>query len=286
MTRLCHPSPSPRVCILSPGHLSTNPRLIKEADALAGANYDVKVIAGDFAHWAREADRGFANRSWPVVRKLPFGPDAPISVRALQTLRRRSARVMVSAGLGYPAVVRAAWHPICPDLVGAAMRVPADLYIAHYPAALPAAAIAAHHHRTLYAFDAEDFHLGDLPDSRQHSTERRMVCAIEKRYIRGCAYLTAASPGIADAYAATYEIKRPTVVLNVFPRSQAPPRPTSAGTVNPGPSVYWFSQTIGPDRGLECAVRAIGRAASQPHLYLRGTQARGFVARLRAIAAE
>ena len=28
-----------RVCLLTPGHLSTNPRLVKEADALANAGY-------------------------------------------------------------------------------------------------------------------------------------------------------------------------------------------------------------------------------------------------------
>jgi hypothetical protein len=286
MNRPVLPRAAPRICVLTPGHLSTNPRLVKEADALAGAGYEVQVIAADFVRWAREADRTFANRSWSVVRTLPFGPDAPMPVRALQLLRRHLARVMVSARLDPPAVVRAAWHPIGPDLVLAAMRVPAELYIAHYPAALPAAAIAAHHHGTLYAFDAEDFHLGDLPELPAHSTERRMVRAIEGRYIRGCTYVTAASPGIADAYSETYEINRPTVVLNVFPRSQAPHGPTPAGSVTPGPSVYWFSQTIGSDRGLECAVRAIGRARSRPHLYLRGTPARGFVGRLRMIATE
>jgi glycosyltransferase involved in cell wall biosynthesis len=279
-------STSPRICILTPGHLSTNPRVVKEADALASANYDVKVIAGDFAYWAREADHTFAGRSWSVVRKLAFGPNAPTLVRTRQLIRRHSARAMVSAGLRLPAVVRAACHPIGPDLVAAARRVPADLYIAHYTAAFPAAAIAAHHHGALYAFDAEDFHLGDLPDLPQHSAERDMIYAIERRYIRSCAYVTAASPGIADAYADAYEIERPTVVLNVFPRSQAPRGPTSAGTAIPGPSVYWFSQTVGPDRGLECAARAIGRARSRPHLYLRGTPAHGFVAKLRTIAAE
>jgi glycosyltransferase involved in cell wall biosynthesis len=49
--------------------------------------------------------------------------------------------------------------------------------------------------------------------------------------------------------------------------------------------VYWFSQTIGGDRGLECAARAIGLARSRPHLHLRGNPDMGFVNRLRAVAA-
>jgi hypothetical protein len=279
-------SESRRICILTPGHLSTNPRVVKEADALAGAGYNVSVIAADYVHWAREADRTLAGRSWSVAQTLPFGPDAPRPVRTLQLLRQHSARLMIAARIEVPAIVRAAWHPIGPDLVAAATHVPADLYVAHYPAALPAAAIAARRHGALYAFDAEDFHLGDRPELPKHSAERRMVRSIEERYLPGCAYVSAASPGIADAYVEAYGIVRPTVVLNVFPRAQAPSQPTQAGNAVPGPSIYWFSQTIGPGRGLECAVRAIGRAQFRPHLYLRGTPAWGFLDRLRTIAAE
>ena len=274
------------MCILTPGHLSTNPRLVKEADALAKAGYHVSVIAADFALWARDADKSFSGQSWQVVRTLPFGPHSPRSSRVVQLLRQRLARAMVVAGVHHPAVVRAAWHPISPDLVTAALDVAADLYIAHYPAALPAAAIAAQCHQAFYAFDAEDFHLGDPPEGAEHNTERRMIRAIEARYLPGCIYVTAASPGIADAYVEAYGITRPTVVLNVFPRSQGPSGPTPRGTANPRPSVYWVSQTIGPDRGLECAVRAIGWARARPHLYLRGTPAAGFLDRLRVIAGE
>ena len=180
----------------------------------------------------------------------------------------------------------AAWHPIGPDLLEAARRTPADLYIAHYVAALPAAAHAAKLNGALYAFDAEDFHLGDLPDMPQHTFEKRLIRTIEGRYLPGCAFMTAASRGIADAYASTYGIPRPTVVLNVFPPSQGVEAPTAKGTASPGPSIYWFSQTIGENRGLECAVRAIGRAKSSPHLYLRGDVSSDFLHRLGSIAKE
>ena len=274
------------MCILTPGHLSTDPRLVKEADSLADAGYKVSVIAADCTLWARDADRSFSGRSWQVIRKLPFGPHSPLLSRVVQLLRQRLARWIVAAGVRRAPTILAAWHPIGPDLVRAALDVRADLYIAHYPAALPAAAIAAQHHRGHYAFDAEDFHLGDAPERPEYNVQRRMLCAIEGRYLTGCAYVTAASPGIADAYVDAYGIARPTVVLNVFSRDQAPCFPTPRGTAAPGPSVYWFSQTIGPNRGLECAVRAIGQAQSRPHLYLRGMPAVGFLDHLQTIAAE
>jgi hypothetical protein len=163
---------------------------------------------------------------------------------------------------------------------------PAKLYIAHYPAALSAAALAARRHGVRYAYDAEDFHLGDWPDEEACEKERRLVREIEGRHLPRCAYITAASPLIADAYADVYGIGRPRVVLNTFPLGQAPVGSTPKGSVGLGPSVYWFSQTIGPNRGLECAVRAIGLAACRPHLYLRGTLASRYGKHLEQLAGE
>jgi glycosyltransferase involved in cell wall biosynthesis len=275
-----------RICLLTPGHLSTNPRLVKEADALVGAGHDVTIIAADYALWAHEADKIFASRSWRIGRTLRFGPNAGLQARIFQLLRQRGARVMMALGVRNLAVVQAAWHPIAPDLLSAAKNIKADLYVAHYPAALPAAAIAARTHGAPFAYDAEDFHLGDYPEGPAYEPERRMIRAIEAHYLPQCTYVTAASPGIAEAYAQSYGIARPTVVLNVFPRANAPAAATPKGSASPGPSIYWFSQTIGPDRGLECAVRAIGSARSQPHLYLRGTPVVGYLNRLQDLAEQ
>jgi glycosyltransferase involved in cell wall biosynthesis len=263
-----------------------NPRMVKDADTLAEAGYDVSVIAPTFSRQATEADRVFADCAWRIVASPQFGPEAPTLIRIRELMRRQAARILVERfGLDNPAIVRAAWHSVTPDLVAAAKGVKADFYIAHLVAALPAAAIAAATNRVPFAFDAEDFHLGDPPDGPAYDVVRHMTRAIEGSYLPKCAYVTAAAPRIADAYVNAYGIPRPTVVLNAFPRSNAPPRPTARGTAI-GPSVYWFSQTIGPDRGLECALRAIARARTRPHLYLRGTPAAGYIEKLRNLALQ
>jgi glycosyltransferase involved in cell wall biosynthesis len=166
------------------------------------------------------------------------------------------------------------------------MRIQADLYIAHYVAALPAAAAAARRHGAFLGFDAEDFHLGDAPDNMESRVSKRIVRAIEERYLPTASYVTAASPLIADAYVEAYGIERPEVVLNVFPRSHAPANPSPCGTQVPSPSVYWFSQTIGAGRGLELAIEAIALAASRPHFFFRGTPAQGYEEKLRVLASE
>lgn len=273
-----------RVCLISPGHLSTNPRLVKEAGALRSAGIAVSVIHGRFNSWGTANDRALA-ANIAAVRGIPFGPtEATRAAYFRQTLMRRGARALVQQGFMSQAIGEAAHGPIVCDLIAAACATPADLYIAHYVAALPAAARAARRHRAAYAFDAEDFHLGDLPDAPEHALEKKIVEAIEKRYLPGAAYVTAASPLIAEAYAHSYHMALPTIVLNVFPKANAPPAPTPRGSAQPSPSLYWFSQTVGPGRGLETALEAIARADSRPHLYLRGAAAEGYATMLMSAA--
>src|SRR5215510_9619138 len=53
------------VCLIPPGQPSTNPRLVKEADALAEAGYNVSVICAHWADWADITDTELlASRAW------------------------------------------------------------------------------------------------------------------------------------------------------------------------------------------------------------------------------
>jgi glycosyltransferase involved in cell wall biosynthesis len=272
-----------RICILSSGALASNPRVVKEASALAEVGHQVTAISVRTLDFVDRGDEAvLAAAAWRAQR-LDF------RARGNRWRFRRTCQMVQEAVFSLTGIDRfadRAISPFAPALIDGAKSLAADLYIAHYPAALPAAALAARTHNAVYAFDAEDFHLGDWPDGPEFEPNRHLLRAVEGRYLRNSAYVTAASPGIADAYVEAYGVTRPTVVLNVFPRAEAPATPAAAGSVEPGPSIYWFSQTIGPDRGLEAAVAAIGRARTRPHLYLRGTPATDFLERLRSIAAE
>ena len=274
------------ICLITPGHLTSNPRLVKEADALASEGYEVLVITGhSFPAYADEA-RSFSGRPWQVVARVPFGALASRWLRWKQRLRQQLALALCRVGMRQKWLVHRAWHPACPELIRAAAAVRADLYIAHYPAALPAAALAARRLGTAYAFDAEDFHLGDFPEHRRFSQQRRLLRVLESRWLPGCAFLTAASPGIAEAYTSSYGLPAPEVVRNMFPLAQAPPGPAPCGTMRPGPTLYWFSQTIGPGRGLECAVQALALARCRPHLHLRGFISPAYREQLFGLASE
>jgi glycosyltransferase involved in cell wall biosynthesis len=268
-----------RICIVTPGALGSNPRVVKEATALHDTGHDVYVISIRTLPHLEFCDR-------QVLAAAPWRANR-------LDLNKSRYRIERLAQLASKSTFRAVPLPVFADrsisastrlLTKRAESVHADLYIAHYVAALPAAARAATRYGAAYAFDAEDFHLGDLPDTPEHALDKQIIRAIESRYLPGAAYLTAAAPLIADAYTAAYGVSRPAVILNVFPKLNAPTAPTACGSANPGPSVYWFSQTIGPGRGLETAIEAIAKAKSAPHLYLRGTPAAGYDKYLRSFA--
>ena len=74
-----------------------------------------------------------------------------------------------------------------------------------------------------------------------------------------------------------------TSVLNVFPLSQAPSRSLKGRNGN-ALSVYWFSQTIGPGRGLELVIKAMGQTKSRVTLSIRGSDFLGYSAHLKTLA--
>lgn len=266
------------VCIVSPGNLASNPRVLKEADALHGAGYRVTAVVCDYSEALRgEDDAIAASVPWKVVR-VKRAADEGITARAASML----AKLLLSMGMPVPASVAAcsARAPVM-ALTKAARRIRADLYIAHYIAALPAAAAAARQHGSLLGFDAEDFHSGEGTGAPGEAFRMQMVQAVERAFLPSCAYTTAASPLIGEAYARRYGVS-PSTVLNVFPLSMAPshPRQRKEQTLK----AYWFSQTIGPDRGLQAFIEAMAKTRAAVTLDIRGSNRWGHGDALLALA--
>ncbi len=273
------------ICILTGGQPSSDPRLVKEADALAEAGHEVQVLAVA-APWSQARDAQLvARRRWSC-RFVGGLPDNQRMRYYWTRLRHAAARRAPGRLAGVTPITRWATSRAVPELTVAARRVRAELYIAHGSDALFAAERATRAHNALLGYDAEDFLPGmHAPSHPVRPVERARVAA-ECRLMRHCSYLTAASPGIAAAYADHCHLPQPTPILNVFPLDQRPPafRPTA----DDGPlTLYWFSQTIGPGRGLEDAVLALGNLRDcDVELHLQGFWAPGYRQSLFALAAE
>jgi hypothetical protein len=275
----------PRVCLIAPGHLASTPRLVKEADALTEAGYRVHVVFARTFPAADPLDEALLKDSPWSHRRVEATRGAGVVARKLL---RRLARVLVgrvhlaTIGIAARASGAEALH-----LGAVAARVPAALYVGHCLPALPAAALAARRRRSAFGFDLEDFHDAETEAALSDPAERTTLGLLQGRLLSACAHLTASSPLISKKYGETYGVA-PRTVLNVFPRAYGPATPADNGPVSPGrpARIYWFSQTIGPGRGLEGVVAVLGRMRTPVELRLRGFPAPGYPERLQALAGE
>jgi hypothetical protein len=261
-----------RICVVTAGHLSTCPRMLKAADAFAGAGHHVRVVSTRFVDWAALADADVRRRrpgmwAWTQV---DYGHAAGQRIRRRAGARFRAAQILARIGgirrSPLPLVARA-YSRMHPELVRAALAEPADFLYGGSAGALAAVAEAGRRAGVPYALDLEDFHSAEQDDSPATRASHALAARIERDVLGGAAFLTAASPAIAGAYADTYGV-RPIAVHNTFPLPARAPDLTP--TLGEGLRLYWFSQTVGPRRGLEDAVRAMGRGAIPGELHLRG----------------
>jgi len=262
-----------RVCILTNGCLSSAPRVVKEADALAQAGYEVRVVGAQTARWMTEWDdhiaqskpwkfaswKGYAENPLEMFRLAPY----LVAYKAAQKLVKRTGPrdgfAELASSRSYAAIKRLA------------NREPADLYIAHTAPMLPLAAWLAEHHGGRYAFDAEDDHFGSLSREEAESWLGQLILYFDRKFLPFCRYVSAASEGMAQGIANRYGIELPFPLLNVFPLEI---RKTLDGkTVDKrgkGVSFYWFSQTTSFGRGLPEAIEAAGRLRGDFEIHFRG----------------
>jgi glycosyltransferase involved in cell wall biosynthesis len=271
-----------RICIVTPGHLASNPRVVKEAAALHEAGYEVTVVAGDVASFVRPFDDELLARvPWRTVRVGRPALSGRIETRLAAIVARNLPASILAADL-----CAIAYSEQSRGLRRAAIDVQADLYIGHYVAGLSAAAYAMRRNKGLLGYDAEDFHAGELADTEARPEPSRLSGIIERSFLPECRHFTASSPLIGQAYEAAYA-RRPEIVLNVFPLAMMPAQPGGPSHSPVGHlRAYWFSQTIGLDRGLQAFIRAMAKARSHITLDVRGSNEDWRAKALLALAEE
>jgi hypothetical protein len=271
------------ICIVAAGHISSCPRLLKAARALSAAGHRVRVVSATMIEELRGMEIALVGGERWEWDPVDWHPDRAWYTWARTGARQRAAQRAagaVGADRVPYAVAVAAFDRLHVEIAERAARLPADLYYGGASGAIAAAAEAASRNGAPFAIDVEDFHAGEAPAG---STRQKIVERVEQRVLPRAAFVTAGSPAIADAYRAKYGIA-PIAVCNTFELPVAPPSFVPSG--GPGLRLYWFSQTIGPGRGLETVIDALGAARAPGELYLRGFQDEAHVPALRVRAAE
>ncbi len=240
------------ILFITSGQPSLNPRLVKEADTLADAGYTVTVLYMYWNAWGANFDQGLIpSKKWsavcvggdPQYKNSLYFISRIIYKLAQAVNRKTKGRFMADI-----AVARASYF-----LIREAKKHVADLYIGHNLGALPAVVAAAKKNNKPCGFDAEDFHRHEISDD-DNNNDVILKTQIENKYIPQLNYFTTSSPQIADAYKKNFTCLNPVVLLNSFPKSST----TGAKSDHNKPlKLFWFSQTIGPNRGLNDIVNAL-----------------------------
>lgn len=271
-----------KITVITAGHLSTCPRMLKAADALAEEGHDVHVVSTRSTQWATDADASVRSRReerwrWSVVDYTrQSAPLTYVWSGVKQKLARRAARYRARIPFRTSSKALSRVHD---DLVRAAVATGAELFYGGTMGGIGPAFQAAQLAGCEYALDLEDFYSGEHPDDPELT---RIIESVETETLGGARFLTAASAGMAEAYRNKYGVE-PIVIHNTFPLPSQPPMPEPTGEIL---KLYWFSQTIGRARGLEDAVEAMARADVPGELHLRGNADAEFLSRLEGFVSE
>ena len=163
----------------------------------------------------------------------------------------------------------------------------ADLYIAHSEVGMWAAEQLRKEGKRV-GVDMEDWFSEDLLPEARKSRPIQLLKELEKNLLCHGVRNTCTSEVMADALVKAYGCRRPTVIRNVFPlkdREQLDgkwkdrPRmakwipsndPRAARPKEAPVSIHWFSQSIGPGRGLETLFGALVSIQGNWEVHLRG----------------
>lgn len=117
--------------------------------------------------------------------------------------------------------------------------------------------------------DFEDWFSEDLLPEAQATRPVSWLKRLEAKLAQNCDYCLTTSQMMADAISEAYDCAKPTVVYNAFPVSDAVVEYHDRHNLD-RVSLHWFSQTIGPGRGLEMLLQALQYINSKVEIHLRG----------------
>ncbi|MEO0055698.1 MAG: hypothetical protein RLZZ50_1645 [Verrucomicrobiota bacterium] len=264
---------SASILVLTNGPLARNPRVVKEASALAAAGHRVTVL-GVRNH------RPSVALDAEIIAEAAFrheqidlldGPRAWLRRAAVRLARDCASR----GGL-------ATIHALGPAsaLLRRARAIPADLVIVHNEIAHWAGLRMIAAGRRVAA-DIEDWHSEDLLPEHRVGRPLSSLRRVERALLHRAAYVSTTSHALAEGLHARYGGRRPAVITNSF---SLPPAPRSAA--GEPPSFFWFSQTTGPGRGLEAFATAWAGTSSASRLVLLGQIAGDFDRRILGLLPE
>ena len=257
-----------KILILVGGHLAGAPRPQKEAMALRAAGACVLIRGTWWNPVLAEEDMALASEmgvDFATLVDLRGHGRGVLTLRLRQRLARECFTRLGWAtprtfGLGAPEYLREARH------------INADLTMVHSEVGLWVGTQLLREGRRV-GVDFEDWFSQDLPLADRKGRPVAALQALERQLLRDAHCCLTTSQALAEALARDAGTSRvPTVVPNCFPAAMRVNAMSGARDAKPKGvvSFHWFSQTIGPGRGLETLALALPLLKGEWQATLRG----------------
>ncbi len=272
-----------RICILTQSHLCRNPRVVKEARTLSLAGYEVVILTtftdASLLKEDQELIADYDIKLKGVVNMIPG--QAGKFYRLKERLKRRLAgeliartRIETPYALGYDYRAN----------LKAAIQEKADLYTCHQEISTVIGCRLLQRGFKV-AFDLEDWYSHDLLPEANRTRPLNLLEKCETYALKHSPLVYTTSQAMAEAMAEFAGSEVPKVLHNVFPlaeRELLDGRQKDRNDLG-RPSIHWYSQTIGPGRGLEFLVEALRDVDTPVDLHLRGNLFGDFGIRLKKL---
>jgi hypothetical protein len=263
-----------QIVILTGNHICHNPRVFKEALTLAQAGYDVEVLGAVISHELARKDR-------LLCCEVPFRFTSVIDC-SRSNLNRLTARMQRKIGNKFHALFRIGnrWQfaPVLAALRNVAINRRPALYIAHSESAMIVANDLLSSGRRV-AVDMEDWFSEDLLPEARRNRPVNLFRNVESRLLQSASYATCPSKAMSKALGCEFNCPEPFVVYNSFPWADRAKLDGCYKDRCSGikiPSIFWYSQSLGPGRGLEDLFEALPHLNYPFELHLRGNPVAGF----------
>ncbi len=258
------------ICFISAGHLSSNPRLIKEATLASKKGYKVSIIAIQTLEKLVPFENEILaqNPNWKTYI-YPFYKKKLLYI--IGTLFHHLAKRIPNLASHFEYGKMSINTPFWLSFYSLLKNVKADIYSNHNIYLTPLVYQIAKKNKAKFGMDIEDAYA--FIKAKNIDEIEKSIMKIEKKYFPKADYITAASPLYVDFYNKLYQnLPKIIPVLNVFEEIKKQEKKDYKDRKNINNlSLYWFSQTIGKERGIEQVIQALNMLNRDDiELHLRG----------------
>jgi glycosyltransferase involved in cell wall biosynthesis len=263
-----------KVCILVHNNIVHDPRVIKQADALSEAGYDVTVMGVRNPKYFGKKE-WIAGKPWKAVWFNRDKETIQGRINWFRTaVRSHLSQKMLRRFSENEAIQRSAIVTAYPELVSLAALQQADIYHANELNMLPVACEAAKRFDAKVIYDSHEFYTNE--DDNASPVWQKTLLSVEGKYIKQADAVTTVCDSIADELQKMYSITRPVVIRNLplledLPINYKQGRAKS-GTLKVVYSVYLVAP--GYNRGINQIIEAAPYLDRNIHITIRGNTSR------------